>query len=139
MISPISDASTPAASSALLAATAARVEVVSPSPAMRRLRMPVRSTIHSSDVSTINASSELVISRSGRQLPVPTMTDRRSAINRILPLFHDICSARWMHMRSEEHKSELQSLMRNSYAVFCLTNKKTTITQEHQYSTTHNN
>src|SRR3546814_5945644 len=25
--------------------------------------------------------------------------------------------------RSEEHKSELQSLMRNSYAVFCLTNK----------------
>src|SRR3546814_3691538 len=27
--------------------------------------------------------------------------------------------------RSEEHTSELQSLMRNSYAVFCLKNKKT--------------
>src|SRR3546814_7183808 len=27
--------------------------------------------------------------------------------------------------RSEEHKSELQSLMRNSYAVFCLTKKQT--------------
>src|SRR3546814_1121646 len=27
-------------------------------------------------------------------------------------------------MRSEEHTSELQSLMRISYAVFCLTNKK---------------
>src|SRR3546814_2487954 len=27
--------------------------------------------------------------------------------------------------RSEEHTSELQSLMRISYAVFCLTNKKT--------------
>src|SRR3546814_6646100 len=26
-------------------------------------------------------------------------------------------------MRSEEHTSELQSLMRNSYAVFCLTKK----------------
>src|SRR3546814_9004712 len=26
--------------------------------------------------------------------------------------------------RSEEHTSELQSLMRNSYAVFCLNNKK---------------
>src|SRR3546814_6110905 len=26
-------------------------------------------------------------------------------------------------LRSEEHTSELQSLMRNSYAVFCLTNK----------------
>src|SRR3546814_9269405 len=26
----------------------------------------------------------------------------------------------WEHMRSEEHTSELQSLMRISYAVFCL-------------------
>src|SRR3546814_9464584 len=31
----------------------------------------------------------------------------------------------WKEMdRSEEHTSELQSLMRNSYAVFCLKNKK---------------
>src|SRR3546814_10361665 len=30
------------------------------------------------------------------------------------------------HWRSEEHTSELQSLMRISYAVFCLNNKKTT-------------
>src|SRR3546814_1389210 len=29
-------------------------------------------------------------------------------------------------VRSEEHTSELQSLMRNSYAVFCLTKKKRT-------------
>src|SRR3546814_7323838 len=28
------------------------------------------------------------------------------------------------HPRSEEHTSELQSLMRNSYAVFCLKKKK---------------
>src|SRR3546814_5943020 len=28
------------------------------------------------------------------------------------------------HVRSEEHTSELQSLMRNSYAVFCLKKKK---------------
>src|SRR3546814_4220536 len=28
-------------------------------------------------------------------------------------------------LRSEEHTSELQSLMRSSYAVFCLKNKKT--------------
>src|SRR3546814_3632480 len=33
--------------------------------------------------------------------------------------------------RSEEHTSELQSLMRISYAVFCLTKKK-------KYHTTHN-
>src|SRR3546814_8705200 len=32
-------------------------------------------------------------------------------------------------LRSEEHTSELQSLMRISYAVFCLHNKKTTHTQ----------
>src|SRR3546814_9019781 len=30
-----------------------------------------------------------------------------------------------MTQRSEEHTSELQSLMRNSYAVFCLKKKKT--------------
>src|SRR3546814_1105074 len=29
------------------------------------------------------------------------------------------------HARSEEHTSELQSLMRSSYAVFCLNKKKT--------------
>src|SRR3546814_6446993 len=28
------------------------------------------------------------------------------------------------HIRSEEHTSELQSLMRNTYAVFCLQKKK---------------
>src|SRR3546814_1971507 len=31
-------------------------------------------------------------------------------------------------LRSEEHTSELQSLMRNSYAVYCLNKKKTTQT-----------
>src|SRR3546814_3507891 len=30
-----------------------------------------------------------------------------------------------IYSRSEEHTSELQSLMRNSYAVFCLKKKKT--------------
>src|SRR3546814_7373562 len=34
---------------------------------------------------------------------------------------------RWLE-RSEEHTSELQSLMRISYAVFCLKKKKTSIT-----------
>src|SRR3546814_5574915 len=37
------------------------------------------------------------------------------------------------HYRSEEHTSELQSLMRTSYAVFCLKNKKhTTHTTERE-------
>src|SRR3546814_5522009 len=33
-------------------------------------------------------------------------------------------------LRSEEHTSELQSLMRISYAVFCLKKKKTIITKQ---------
>src|SRR3546814_6214682 len=35
-------------------------------------------------------------------------------------------------MRSEEHTSELQSLMRNSYAVFCLTKKQKSIAVRHK-------
>src|SRR3546814_1061084 len=35
-----------------------------------------------------------------------------------------------IHDRSEEHTSELQSLMRISYAVFCLTKKKKTTRNE---------
>src|SRR3546814_9520060 len=37
--------------------------------------------------------------------------------------------------RSEEHTSELQSLMRISYAVFCLKKKKTTISHQPTIST----
>src|SRR3546814_769535 len=46
------------------------------------------------------------------------------------------------HERSEEHTSELQSLMRISYAVFCLKKKKTQNTRREnitkQYTTTSN-
>src|SRR3546814_1803853 len=38
-------------------------------------------------------------------------------------------------VRSEEHTSELQSLMRISYAVFCLKKKKNTVTTHHQNNT----
>src|SRR3546814_8959800 len=41
--------------------------------------------------------------------------------------------------RSEEHMSELQSLMRISYAVFCLKKKKKQITHQHQSTATHTN
>src|SRR3546814_7815164 len=36
------------------------------------------------------------------------------------------------NMRSEEHTSELQSLMRISYAVFCLQNKNQKINKQNQ-------
>src|SRR3546814_5564925 len=42
------------------------------------------------------------------------------------------------HFRSEEHTSELQSLMRISYAVFCLKKKKlTNYTTEYKHQTKH--
>src|SRR3546814_7925244 len=44
------------------------------------------------------------------------------------PLYMAGCELRemmfWVPQRSEEHTSELQSLMRSSYAVFCLKKKK---------------
>src|SRR3546814_3534434 len=47
-------------------------------------------------------------------------------------MFRRVCrpSCLERHHRSEEHTSELQSLMRISYAVFCL-KKKTTNTKNH--------
>src|SRR3546814_2786260 len=39
--------------------------------------------------------------------------------------------------RSEEHTSELQSLMRISYAVFCLKKKKKTTNKNHKKTTIH--
>src|SRR3546814_4727097 len=44
-------------------------------------------------------------------------------------VFYHRESIRYSHaIRSEEHTSELQSLMRNSYAVFCLKKKQSTQT-----------
>eukprot|EP00962_Isochrysis_galbana_P056381 scaffold28323_cov112-Isochrysis_galbana.AAC.2 len=66
-----SDASTPAFSSALIAAFEARSE--RPSPGLRRwrARIPVRLLIHSSDVSTICSSSSLLTRLSGAHEPIP--------------------------------------------------------------------
>src|SRR3546814_3791388 len=47
----------------------------------------------------------------------------------VLRIHGDICALARRRMRSEEHTSELQSLMRISYAVFCLKkNRQDTIT-----------
>src|SRR3546814_3636152 len=50
------------------------------------------------------------------------------ASNRTISWTWDAIAAAVTQMRSEEHTSELQSLMRNSYAVFCLKKKKRTVT-----------
>src|SRR3546814_3652367 len=42
----------------------------------------------------------------------------------LMPSLYTASVKRWISARSEEHTSELQSLMRISYAVFCLKKKK---------------
>src|SRR3546814_5698808 len=57
------------------------------------------------------------------QLPICAMIAPRTWMQerlREIPLRHDLSE----DYRSEEHTSELQSLMRISYAVFCWKNKK---------------
>src|SRR3546814_10015913 len=54
----------------------------------------------------------------GRRRPAPARTDRSSAS--VWSSYH----VSFGLSRSEEHTSELQSLMRISYAVFCLKKKK---------------
>src|SRR3546814_8904599 len=49
----------------------------------------------------------------------------RSAIKQLEEIFCDLFGLFIFGRRSEEHTSELQSLMRISYAVFCLKKKKT--------------
>src|SRR3546814_2621683 len=79
--------------------------------------------------------------RKGHLMPSQDLAERIESANAADPAFRkDILAglstmpkatpARWLYdkrgseLRSEEHTSELQSLMRISYAVFCLKKKK---------------
>src|SRR3546814_1702867 len=61
-------------------------------------------------------------------------TSRRSWWDGLASLAYARIVLSFTILRSEEHTSELQSLMRISYAVLCLKQKKITVTQQ-QYST----
>ncbi len=67
----MSSGSRPAVRIARRPATAAIDAVVSLAAATRRSRMPVRDTIHSSDVSTIRSRSAFVRTWAGAYLPHP--------------------------------------------------------------------
>src|SRR3546814_9219551 len=67
-----------------------------------------------------------VMGRPGRRWPVAA----RQLVRALRPCFH------MFQARSEEHTSELQSLMRISYAVFCLKKKTDTDTHIHTLSQT---
>src|SRR3546814_9016692 len=76
-------------------------------------------------------ASRAVRARVGAQPPSRSRLPRASRGGKHLP----------MTGRSEEHKSELQSLMRISYAVFCLKKKKhdyhIIVMYNHQHSDIH--
>src|SRR3546814_5519136 len=57
--------------------------------------------------------------------PDATLASKRTVISRSITVVGAACAARVV--RSEEHTSELQSLMRISYAVFCLKKKNLNI------------
>src|SRR3546814_5160584 len=60
------------------------------------------------------------------------MADHRLA-SRSVEWSSDVAATVVLVARSEEHTSELQSLMRISYAVFCLKKKKTPNTTTHHH------
>src|SRR3546814_10362493 len=61
----------------------------------------------------------------GQDLPLPLRTRRGGGF-----AAQRLGTWRSCEGRSEEHTSELQSLMRNSYAVFCLKKKKQKLTSD---------
>src|SRR3546814_4655651 len=83
-------------------------------PEKSGLLFGLKKTLSRHDTSVRNDS---VPSPSGALYSPPRVTFHCGAFGRRLPL-------RLPPTRSEEHTSELQSLMRISYAVFCLKNKK---------------
>src|SRR3546814_18014889 len=90
-------------------------------------------TRRSSDLSFLDRLAHLNVGRGAerdldlhvdRGVTDPRLTDEQRA--RARPLEHrDLARGQRQPERSEEHTSELQSLMRISYAVFCLKKKKT--------------
>src|SRR3546814_1556202 len=79
---------------------------------------------------------EAVNSRPGHKVLAPHRRDYRLPVLSS-PMTRQCIFATWTSSRSEEHTSELQSLMRISYAVFCLKQKKH-IDKQINISTTEN-
>src|SRR3546814_3382178 len=81
----------------------------------------MRLTFDDADVETKSDDDSDVV-----EVYIPTLDDGRLVVWQVEfesddPRFSGTMA---MHWRSEEHTSELQSLMRISYAVFCLKKKK---------------
>src|SRR3546814_3302450 len=99
------------------------------------IRRPPRSTRTDTlfPYTTLFRSARLPRVRSACPLP-----RRQRPVCRALPARDDTAWRCRAKLRSEEHTSELQSLMRISYAVFCLKKKKTHIRQKISLNSTTN-
>src|SRR3546814_3351787 len=91
----------------------------------RHAATPHNGSYSSSEADSVLAGLVLTLMDSRRNGRMPT---RRASILKVTRSFswassHSSRTVRPSTNRSEEHTSELQSLMRISYAVFCLTNK----------------
>src|SRR3546814_8677634 len=94
------------------------------------LYLPCRGRTEPFSQLTINAARAIRLSRTGKGADSGELTEQfrnRRRANEAFWLFlgYKTCSLR-PFARSEENTSELQSLMRNSYALFSLTQKKKT-------------
>src|SRR3546814_9553917 len=76
------------------------------------------------DIGLFKMVSEGGVSAGVRRIEAVT---GQGALDHVAAEEHHLAEAAHLLGRSEEHTSELQSLMRISYAVFCLKNKKQTI------------
>src|SRR3546814_8369307 len=77
----------------------------------------------------IHADGQIIVAAS-RWFGGPQIADRSSTTDMFIDSLKPAADAQVSYyLRSEEHTSELQSLMRISYAVFCLKKKKTTTIQ----------
>src|SRR3546814_2081248 len=74
--------------------------------------------------------------RSPRQDPSRSDQDRREQLSRGVGSLLRVGPYSYRSGRSEEHTSELQSLMRISYAVFCLKKKNNKVINQRKYTTT---
>src|SRR3546814_4256810 len=120
----ISDWSSDVCSSDLKAARSRfRLPVLSPDdfPLIKAGELPIAFEMPAEKLSKMFGSARYAISTE----------ETRYYLNGIF--FHVLEDELLAVARSEEHTSELQSLMRSSYAVFCLKKKKTTTNTNHYY------
>src|SRR3546814_7256333 len=77
-------------------------------------------TSHSDTIEALTAVAEVGLGHAGAESINVTFID---ALTNSMIIGADCTIPDWPGVRSEEHTSELQSLMRISYAVFCLKKK----------------